>query len=378
MQKLKNFYHLFQAILANIWYGFPSRELKVIGVTGTDGKTTTTHLIYHILKTAGKKVSMISTIYAKVGNQKFETGLHTTTPSPFIIQKMLNLAVKNSEDFFILETTSHALDQNRVWGIKYEIGIITNITHEHLDYHKTYENYTKTKLKLLKMAKIGIKNTYNIANVIKKIPDLAKFNQYNYSAAYAVCKQLGLSDKIILKAMKTFVLPKGRLDLIYDKDFKIIIDFAHTPNAFLQLLPEIRKKYLKKSGQLIHVFGAAGLRDSSKRSLMGKASDQFSDRIVLTEEDYRTEDLQKICHQIALGIKNKKYQVIPDRQKAINEAVFQAKVGDLIVITGKSHEKSLCRGKTEEPWDEYEAVKKALEENNKSQITNDKSISNIK
>jgi len=111
---------------------------------------------------------------------------------------------------------------------------------------------------------------------------------------------------------------------------------------------------------------------------MGKASDQFSDRIVLTEEDYRTEDLQKICHQIALGIKNKKYQVIPDRQKAINEAVFQAKVGDLIVITGKSHEKSLCRGKTEEPWDEYEAVKKALEENNKSQITNDKSISNIK
>ncbi|MEK7633368.1 MAG: Mur ligase family protein, partial [Patescibacteria group bacterium] len=128
MQKLKNIYHFFQAILANIWYGFPSRRLKVIGVTGTDGKTTTTHLIAHILKTAGKKVSFVSSVVAD--------GFHVTTPSSFALQKLLKQSEDNHDEYFVLETTSHALDQNRVWGIKYEIGVITNITHEHLDYHK--------------------------------------------------------------------------------------------------------------------------------------------------------------------------------------------------------------------------------------------------
>ncbi len=353
MQKLKNIYHLILAILANLWYGFPSTKLKVIGVTGTDGKTTTTHLIAHILKTARKKVSFISTVVV--------SGFHVTTPNSFALQKLLKRAVKNHDEYFVLETTSHALDQNRVWGIKYEIGIITNITHEHLDYHGTYENYVKTKIKLLKMAKIGIKNTNKIANIIKKIPDLTKYNQYNYSSAYTVCKKLGLSDEIILKAMKTFQLPKGRLDLVHDKNFKVIIDFAHTPNAFLQLLPEIRKKYLKQSGRLIHVFGSAGLRDATKRPLMGEASNKFSDIIILTEEDYRTEDPQLICQQIASKIKNKNYQIILDRQLAINKAVKTAKKDDVVVITGKGHENSLCRGKTEYPWDEYKAVERALE-----------------
>ncbi len=352
MQKLKNIYHLFQAIIANLYYGFPSRRLKVIGVTGTDGKTTTTHLIAHILKMAGKKVSFVSSVVA--------SGFHVTTPSSFTLQKLLKQSVENGDEYFVLETTSHALDQNRVWGINYEIGVITNITHEHLDYHKTYENYVKTKLKLLAMAKVGIENTSKIASIIKKIPELTKFNQYNYSAAYTVCKELDLSDEIILKAMNSFQLPKGRLDLVYDKDFKVIIDFAHTPNALLQLLPEIRKKYLKQSGRLIHVFGSAGLRDFTKRSLMGEASDKFSDIIILTEEDYRTEDPQLICQQITSRIKNKNYQIILDRQRAINKAIKTAKENDVVVITGKGHENSLCRGKIEYPWDEYKAVKKAL------------------
>ncbi|MEK7495357.1 MAG: Mur ligase family protein [Patescibacteria group bacterium] len=359
-QKLKNIYHLFQAILANILYGFPSRRLKVIGVTGTDGKTTTIHLIAHILKTAGKKVSFVSTVYSSIGGIESDIGFHVTTPSPFALQKLLKQSVDNNDEYFVLETTSHAIDQNRIWGIKYEIGVITNITHEHLDYHKTYEEYAKTKLKLLKIAKIGIKNTDNIVNIVKQIPNLTKYNQNNYSSAYAVCKELGLSDIIILKALKTFELPKGRLDLIYNKEFKIIIDFAHTPNGFLQLLPAIRKLYLKKSGRLIHVFGSAGLRDFTKRPLMGEASEKFSDVIILTEEDYRTEDLKLICQQISSGIKNKKYEIILDRQKAINQAIKIAKKNDVVVLTGKGHEKSLCRGKTEYPWDEYEAVKKAL------------------
>ncbi|MEK7523080.1 MAG: Mur ligase family protein [Patescibacteria group bacterium] len=359
-QKLKNIYHLFQAILANILYGFPSRRLKVIGVTGTDGKTTMIHLIAHILKTAGKKVSFVSSVFASIGGKESDIGFHVTTPSSFALQRLLKASADNGDEYFVLETTSHALDQNRVWGIKYEIGVITNITHEHLDYHKNYEEYRNTKYKLLKMAKVGIKNTDKIIGLIKKIPNLTQFNQCNYSAAYTVCKQLGLSDNVILKAMETFKLPKGRLDLVYDKNFKIIIDFAHTPNAFLELLPAVRKLYLKKGGSLIHVFGSAGLRDFTKRPLMGEASSKFADNIYVTEEDYRTEVLQKICDQIASGIKRKNYQIIPNRQEAINQAIMAAKKNDVIVLTGKAHEKSLCRGKTEYPWDEYEAVEKAL------------------
>jgi UDP-N-acetylmuramoyl-L-alanyl-D-glutamate--2,6-diaminopimelate ligase len=379
MQKIKNIYHLFQAILANIYYGYPSRRLKVIGVTGTDGKTTTTHLIAHILKTAGKKVSFVSSIYSFIGGKESDIGFHVTTPSSFALQKLLKQSADNNDEYFVLETTSHALDQNRVWGIKYEIGLITNITHEHLDYHKNYEDYVKTKEKLLEMSTVGLLNkddqSYKLLSQKSKVKSqnynskikslegltsLTNFNKLNYAAAYTVCKEIGLSDENISKGMKTFQLPKGRLDLVYDKEFKVIIDFAHTPNALLQLLPEIRKKYLKNNGRLIHVFGSAGLRDFTKRPLMGQASAGYSDIIILTEEDYRTEDPEKICRQIASGIKNKSYQIIPDRQKAIDQAVKMIKTNDVLVITGKAHEKSLCRGKKEWPWDEYDAVVKAL------------------
>lgn len=407
MQKIKNIYHLFQAIIANLWYGFPSRKLKVIGVTGTDGKTTTTHLIAHILKTTGKKASFISSVFASIGGKESDTGFHVTTPSPFVLQKLLRKSADNDDEYFILETTSHALDQNRVWGIDYEVGVITNITHEHLDYHKDYQEYLSTKLKLLKMAKIRIVNSdddsykfikgkrLNIRKayppsaqasggkqkfeILKDIPNLAEFNKYNYLAAYTVCKELGLSDGVILKALMTFELPKGRLDLIYDKLFKVVIDFAHTPNALLQLLPSIRKLYLKKGGRLIHVFGSAGLRDFTKRPLMGQASGHYGDLIILTEEDYRTEDPITINQEIASGLekekvlkvpydqlvnsKNKSYSVIVNREKAIREAIKIAKEGDVVVLTGKSHEKSLCRGKIEYPWDEYEAVRKVIKNN---------------
>lgn len=394
MQKIKNIYHFFQAILATIFNGFPSRKLKVIGVTGTDGKTTTTHLIAHILKTAGKKVSFVSSVFASIGGEESDIGFHVTTPSSFALQKLLKKSADNHDEYFVLETTSHALDQNRVWGIRYEVGVVTNITHEHLDYHRTYEEYLETKLKLAKVSKImiinrddesyqnikdkisNIKNTYQIEKNVEKIPGLTKFNQYNYSAAFMVCKELGLEDKVIINALKTFQLPKGRLDLIYDKEFKIIIDFAHTPNAISQLLPEIRKIYLKKNGRLIHVFGSAGLRDFTKRPLMGEASGKNSNLVILTEEDYRTEDPVVIAQAIATGLEEEKfkkvnydqlinrsdksYSIVVNREKAIREAIKIAKVNDVIILTGKAHEKSLCRGTTEYPWDEYGVVKKII------------------
>lgn len=388
-QKLKNLYHLFEAILANIYYGFPSKKIKVIGVTGTDGKTTTTHLIAHILKESGFKVSFISTVYAEIAQKTYDLGFHVTTPSSFMIQKFLKMAVLKKQDFFVLETTSHALDQNRVWGVDYQIAVLTNVTHEHLDYHESYDNYLKTKLKLLKMARFKIINkddqscqkikdlisgfeTYSLNDVLnnkekseylkkifndKKITD---YNKENYLAAYSVVKKLGLSDKQFFSAVKTFRLPKGRLEIIYQNDFLVIIDFAHTPNAFLKLLKEV-KKMLKKGGRLIHVFGAAGFRDKSKRPLMGKVSDSFACHIILTEEDYRGEKVEDICREIASGIKDKsKIEMIFNREKAIEKAVFLAKKNDIILLTGKSHEKSLARGNKEERWDEFEAVKKAI------------------
>jgi len=403
-QQLKNIYHLFQAILANIIYGFPSRHLKVIGVTGTDGKTTTTQLIAHILKSVGKRVSFISTVHASIAGKDYDIGFHVTTPSPFAIQKFLRQSAINGDEYFILETTSHALDQNRVWGVNYEIGVLTNVTHEHLDYHRNYEEYVKVKTKLLKMANKAVVNEddesyryirYQISNIkayglrhsgdpegARQVKDdcriltrfwtsqndLTLFNKYNYAAAYTVCKTLGLNDKEILEAMKDFELPKGRLDTVYEGDFSVVIDFAHTPNAFASLLSEMRNQIKKEKGRLIHVFGAAGLRDRTKRLKMGEISGKYSDIVILTEEDYRSEDPQKICSQIIAGLRKsgmeksgkKHFEVIIDRTSAIKEAIGQARKGDVVVITGKAHEKSLCRGRVEYPWDEYEAVKKAL------------------
>ena len=158
IQKIKNFAHFTIALSANLWYGSPSRKLTIIGVTGTDGKTTTSSLIYHILIHAAKKASLITSVSATIGNTSYDTGFHVTTPSPFAVQKFLRQAVSDGSQYFVLETTSHALDQYRVYGIKYEIGLLTNITHEHLQYHKTYEKYVRAKAKLLKWSKLGIIN----------------------------------------------------------------------------------------------------------------------------------------------------------------------------------------------------------------------------
>jgi UDP-N-acetylmuramoyl-L-alanyl-D-glutamate--2,6-diaminopimelate ligase len=386
IQKIKNIYHLFRALLANIIYGFPSRKLKVIGVTGTDGKTTTTHLIYHILKTAGHKVSMISTIYAKIGDREFDTGFHVTTPDAFLIPKYLKMAVDAKQEYFVLETTSHRLDQNQLWGTRFDISVLTNVSHEHLDYHKTYENYIKAKVKLLTSSKKSIINcddkSFSIISKILKshekdfysygfkhksdfnFPYLKKvtgFNRYNFLAGFAVATLLNIPENVIEKAVKSFKLPPGRLEVVYKKDFTVMIDFAHTPNAFAELLPLIQKVYLKNKGHIIHVFGAASQRDSSKRPIMGEKSSQFSDYIILTEEDCRKEDPKKIAEEIAKGIHDKKiYEIILDRQSAINRAISMAKKDDVVVLTGKSHEKSLCRGKKEYPWSEHEAVARAL------------------
>lgn len=389
-QKIKNIYHFFVAFLANIVFFFPARGMKVIAVTGTDGKTTTANLIYHILKTAGYKVSMISSINAVVDGKTYDTGFHVTTPTSFSLQKFLRKAKRAKSEFFILEVTSHAIDQNRIFGIPLEVGVLTNITNEHLDYHKTYDNYLKTKLNLLKKSKISVVNsddssytflaeakskksqenwvTYGLSESsdynpktfdIKTARLVGDFNKYNVLASVSTAKSLGIKDDVIKKALGTFHMPIGRVDYVYQKDFSIMIDFAHTPNAFEKILSTVRAI---TKGRIIHVFGSAGERDILKRPFLGEISSQYCDILVLTAEDPRSEDVNKIIAEIEVGIKKEQAEVIriPDRKEAIEAAVQMAKKDDLVLITGKAQEGSMTTGQEELPWDEFAVVDEAL------------------
>jgi len=383
---IKNIYHLLVGIFSLIWFRFPAKQLTVIGVTGTDGKTTTATLIYEILKKAGIKTSIITSVRDVVAGKTYDTGFHVTTPNAFYVQKYLREAVDHGDTHAVLEVTSHALDQHRVFGIPFRVGVITNVTHEHLDFHKTFDRYLKTKLKLLQRAKIKIVNKDDqllnstvmkcsgLSNIIsfgiktdaditpKTFPFTTKlpgiFNQYNCLAAIAATKALYIDPEIIRKAVSEFSGVIGRMEVVYKGVFTVIVDFAHTPNAIKQALSTVQP--LTK-GRLIHVFGSAGLRDHTKRPEMGRESSKFADSIVLTEEDYRTENVDEIMDQIQQGIvQGKDVNRFPNRADAIRFALKNAKKGDTVIITGKGHEKSLCRGRTEFPWSDQEEVKKVL------------------
>lgn len=387
-QDIKNIYHLFQSIAANLIYNKPSRGITIIGVTGTDGKTTTSSMIYHIFKTAGQKAALISTVAALIDGKSYDTGFHVTTPDSFAIQSYISKAKKAGVKYLIIETTSIGLHQNRIYGIPFEIGVLTNITNEHLDYHKNYENLVKAKAKLFQIAKTAVVNaddksfsflapyindkkvitygmkkdtTINPSIFPFKIKLMGEFNAYNALAAIAVARALGIKDNIIKNALLSFSAPTGRGEVVYDKEFKIIIDFAHTPGAFMAVLPEI---YKIKTGKIIHVFGCAGKRDKYKRQAMGKISSSFADIIILTAEDPRNEDAAKINDEIEKGIiskfDKKNLFKIPDRKTAIIKAVSIANKGDIILLTGKGHESSMNYGNGEVPWSEHEAVKEGL------------------
>lgn len=386
-RKLKNIYHLIIATLSVVRYLYPAKNLIVIGVTGTDGKTTTSSLIYQILKLSGKNVSLITSVNAKIGNDEYDTGFHVTTPDPMALQRFIKKAKDIGSKYLVLETTSHALDQNRVIGCNYYMGVITNVTHEHLDYHLTYTKYLKTKAKLFKNVKFSVlniedksydflkkvasgkvityglhKGNYNLKNFKFETKLPGTFNQYNCLAAIASCKSLGIEEKIIQKGVLTFNPVVGRMDEIKnDRGIKILIDFAHTPNALEKAL-KVAKGMSKR--RVISVFGSAGLRDKTKRPLMGHFASSNADVVILTAEDPRTENVNDIIDQIAQGIKTgKQLFKVPDRQEAINKAINEiGRKGDLIIITGKGHEKSMCFGTKEYPWSDYEAVQNALKE----------------
>jgi UDP-N-acetylmuramoyl-L-alanyl-D-glutamate--2,6-diaminopimelate ligase len=385
---IKTVYHLLVAAFSAIWFGFPARKLTVIGVTGTDGKTTTTTLTYAILKEAGLKVSMISSVHAVIGGKSYDTGFHVTTPNAYWVQKYLRDALDRGDTHMVLEVTSHGLAQHRVFGIPFAVGVITNVTHEHLDWHKTFEHYLNTKLSLLRRAKIAVINrddaetftkampllrhktvlTYGIRRDAKITPSIfpfktllpGMFNKYNCLAAISVGKALNVPDKAIRAALLKFPGIAGRMETVVKTPFTVIVDFAHTPNAIDKALKTARDATKKR---LIHVFGSAGLRDKAKRPLMGEASSRYADIIVLTEEDYRTENVEKIMDAIQAGIEpGPEVHRYPQRGAAIGYAMSIAKPGDIIMITGKGHEQSLCRGRKEYPWSDQKEVQKIMKE----------------
>jgi UDP-N-acetylmuramoyl-L-alanyl-D-glutamate--2,6-diaminopimelate ligase len=406
------------AHLAAAFHGYPARQLRVIGVTGTDGKTTTVNLIQANLAAAGRETGMISTVNALIGDEYYDTGLHVTTPDAPDVQRYLAQMVAAGTEYAILESTSHGLAQHRVTACEYDVAVVTNITREHLDYHGTYEEYRAAKARLFHdlstsfrkpdTPKVSILNaddssfgylraipadrhlTYGLTNPadvtardIVPSPEATRFtaqtprgdlavfsplvgffNLYNILAAIAV----GISQEIPLGAMQEGIASVtgvvGRMERIdLGQEFTAIVDFAHTPNSLERALETARGL---TQGEVIVVFGCAGLRDAAKRPIMGEIAGRLADRVVITAEDPRTESLDDIMAHIALGCEKagkregEHYWRIGDRGEAIEFAIKMAQAGDLVIVTGKGHERSMCFGTTEYPWSDHKAVRTAL------------------
>lgn len=395
-QKVVNsFYHLPIAFFANLINGFPSKGMTVIGVTGTDGKTTTTNMIYQILKEANFPVSMVSTLGARIGDKEIQTGVHITNPGPLDLQNFLKKAVKGGSKYFVLEVTSHGSDQYRVFGINFDIGVITNITHEHLDYHKNWENYFGAKAKLVENAKIAVLNRnelhferlskivrgrvvsfgltksadFNPGKFPLKLNIPGEYNMLNALAAAAVGVNLGVETAVIKRALNEFEGLEGRMEEITnDRGLNIIVDFAHTPYALEVALKELRKNY---NGKITAVFGSAGQRDVAKRALMGEVSAKLADITIITSEDPRGE-VELINMQILKGAEKsggrlgENVFIESDRKRAIEMGIKNlVKKGDVVGIFGKGHEKSLnMDGKNEMSWSDQKAVVDILDKFN--------------
>ena len=341
-------------LLASAFYGNPSGNLKVIGVTGTDGKTTTASLIHHILSQSGKRVGLVTTVSAKIGNKEIDTGFHVTSPDPVTLNMILRDMVRAKCEYAVIEVTSHGLEQGRVSGVDFDAAVMTNLTHEHLDYHKTFEDYRDAKAKLIKsVKKITVLNkddesyeffksltplgtqvlSYSIKSKVasvysQNIKDIeegtsfevvdgvqsysletnlmGEYNISNILAALTCCRYYVIEPDVIKKALKTFKAPKGRLEKIENnKGLEIYIDFAHTPNSLENVLKLLRRKAdsKQKKGKLIAVFGCAGERDIDKRSMMGEISAKYADISIFTAEDPRSEKVESIIDQIIKGAK---------------------------------------------------------------------------
>jgi UDP-N-acetylmuramoyl-L-alanyl-D-glutamate--2,6-diaminopimelate ligase len=416
--------------LAAAFYGNPGRKLTVIGVTGTDGKTTTCNLIYQILLAAGLKAGLISTVNAIIGDEVLDTGFHVTTPDAPDVQRYLARMVTAGLTHVVLETTSHGWSQFRVDACEFDVGVVTNITHEHLDQHGTYDNYLAAKSRLFQSLErtltkpqgnprlsvlnrddssyevlshiaprsqvcYGLDESADIhAEEIKYSPKgihfevvsrgsgstqpdgfripvssplVGEFNVSNCLAALTTTvRGLGISPATAASGIAALAGIPGRMERIdLGQPFTAIVDFAHTPNA-LQVSIEAVRRMTKK--RVIVIFGSAGLRDREKRHMMAEIAAEKADISILTAEDPRTESLDAILEEMAVGVRLKggeegrTFWRVPDRGEAIRMGVHLAQPGDVVMACGKGHEQSMCFITTEYSWDDRVAMRVALAE----------------
>jgi UDP-N-acetylmuramoyl-L-alanyl-D-glutamate--2,6-diaminopimelate ligase len=395
-RKIEPLGHLGEAMLQQTKAGFPAKNMKVIGVTGTDGKTSTCTLITAMLRESGLRAGMMTTISVDYGDGKGaqpNPSRLTTLSVGSLIGKLQKMKANNVE-WLVLETTSHALAQHRVWSIPYSVAVLTNLGHEHLDYHGTFENYRAAKKMLFEQTdknkkglRTGVANAddpsgerfaaavanpilYGVkkgglrAHDIKLTPGgstfTAKigkdeyhitchlpgsFNVYNSLAAVGVGRAIGLTREQIEKGIASLAAVEGRMtDIDEGQDFTVIVDYAHTPESFEKVFKEIRP--LTK-GRIISVFGSAGRRDEAKRAMQGRVAGRDTDIVIATEEDDRDMDGQEILEEIGYGARESgkttgtNLFLVHDREKAVQQAIDMAKKGDIVVLLGKGHEKSI-------------------------------------
>ncbi len=372
---LLDWYHLSLAFLGAILYGFPAQKLKVIGVTGTNGKSTVVNLATEVLEEAGFKVASLSSIKFKIGPKEWQNSLKMTMPGRLKLQKFLRQAVTANCQYAVIEVTSEGIKQHRQRFIDFEVAVLTNLTPEHIESHGSFEKYREAKGKLFQACqKIHIINRddpnaeYFLQFPAKKkiiyggrtsvklnLKLLGEFNYYNALAAL----QIGLSQGIDLetgkKALEKAESIPGRMEVIYRKPYSVIVDYAHTPDA-------LEKVYGTITGRKICVLGACGGgRDKWKRPELGKIAEKYCDEIILTNEDPYDESAEKILEDIKKGAPSA--QKILNRREAIRKALALAKPNDTVIITGKGSEPWMCvaRGK-KIPWDDREIVREEFRE----------------
>jgi UDP-N-acetylmuramoyl-L-alanyl-D-glutamate--2,6-diaminopimelate ligase len=394
--------HLLEAVFYNLINGFPASSFKVIGVTGTNGKTTTSFLIHRMMLESGYKVGLMTTVAYGAGDNIKPQIHHMTNVAVPELMKRLKWLKGQGIEWLILETTSHALAQNRVWGIPYSVAVMTNLTHEHLDYHGTFENYRSAKVKLFKKAaanrkglRMGIVNADDDSAeyFLKAVPNIisygvkkgelmaknihassngSKFQIYssvndhrnmeltvNLPGSFNVYNALAAAGIAALKAVE------GRMTSLNEgQPFSVIVDFAHTPDSFEKLFKDIRPVI---KGKLIVMFGSAGRRDEAKRAVQGSLAGKYADEVVITEEDDRDIDGMEIMNQIAEGaekngkVRDRDLFLVHNRTEAIKFALSRAKTqDDTVLLLGKGHEKTIERADGEHPWDEIGITKKLL------------------
>lgn len=389
-------------ICAN-WFGRPSERLHLIGVTGTNGKTTTTTLIKSMLEHAGHKVGLIGTIQNMVGDRVLPA--RHTTPDSYDLQSMLALMVVEGCDYCVMEISSHALDQQRVAGCFCDIGIFTNLTQDHLDYHKTMENYLAAKKRLFSMCRTGIVNlddaaapemmrevpcelvTYSatsdradyvarnirhradgvdfelvgigqIGRVRMRIP--GQFSVYNGLAAATACLTAGMDFQTVVEALSAAEGVKGRAEVVpTGRDFTVVIDYAHTPDGIENICRTLKECC---KGRLVTLFGCGGDRDKTKRPKMGAIAAALSDYLVITSDNPRSEAPKAIIRDILAGLEGTKtpYTVIENRVEAIRWAIAHAQPGDTLLLAGKGHETYQILADGVIHLDEREVVAEAL------------------